>query len=285
MDRRSLLSLGLLSPGLAVAAGGTVRIPGPPYFVAGQPFFQGELAQLGLRKAGWGDALHLLPSQTWLRQVRELRDGHADMAPLPAHEAVYQDYGLRRVDFPLRRGLLGLRRLVARADRLDKLRQLKDLKALKALRLGYGAEWADAPILQRLGFTLQLARSTEQLYEDLRAGRSDYLSRGLNEVPSEMVHFGGLGDPIGVVPDLLLFYPLDDCFFVAPQRADLQSALHTGLDRAWQDGSYATLFRHHYGGLIKGLAQARVFTLNDYPLPPGLPLSRFDVLSLRGRGE
>lgn len=258
-----------------------VRMPGPPFPIGQHPFFQGELASLALRKAGWPEGLQILSTQTWPRQVRELRDGHADVAPLPAlNPALYADFALRRVDFPLRRGLLGVRQLVVRADRVAEFKALPHLAALQQRhRLGYGLEWGDLPLMQQLGFQVVTARSTELLYEGLRQGSIDFLSRGINEVSSEMLR---LADPkvrLAVVPGVLLFYPLDDCFFVSPHRPELHEALSRGLALAFRDGSYAALFRQHFGEALSGVREARVWRLNGYPLPPGLPLTDYDVLN------
>lgn len=263
------------------APGLPVRVPGPPYPVGALRFFQGELLELALRKGGSEQGIELLSTQTWPRQVRELRDGHADVAPLPALDHVYAEFKLARVDFPLRRGLLGLRRLVCRADRLPQLDSVRSLSELQALRLGYGAEWADLPILQRLGFRIVTARSTEQLYAGLRNGEIDYLSRGVNELHAEMSRFGPAGAPLALLPGLALFYPLDDCFFVAPGRTELHRTLTEGLARALRDGSYAALFEQHYSKALDDLAGVRVLELKGYPTPRGLSRQRFDVLKLR----
>lgn len=264
------------------ATPGTVRMPGPPLAIAPEAFFQGELARLALDKAGRGvDNLQILATQTWPRQVRELRDGHADMAPLPALDpALYAEFGLRRVDFPLRRGLLGVRQLVVRADRLAEFTALPSLAALQQRhRLGYGQDWGDLPLMSQLGFRVVTARTPELLYDGLRQGQIDFLSRGLNEAPPELLRFSDPQVRLAAVPGLLLFYPLDDCFFVGPQRQALHAQLSTGLKRAWRDGSYRRLFHHHFGASLAGVRGARVWRLPGYPQPPGLALRDYDVLA------
>jgi len=281
----SLGAWGVAAPAAAApeaAATGTVRMPGPPLAIERAAFFQGELARLALDKAGRAaDALQLLATQTWPRQVRELRDGHADVAPLPAlDQALYAEFKLQRVDFPLRRGLLGVRQLVVRADRLAEFTELPDLAALQQRhRLGYGQDWGDLPLMSQLGFRVVTARTPELLYEGLRLGQIDFLSRGLNEAPSELLRFSDAQVPLAAVPGLLLFYPLDDCFFVGPQRQVLHAQLSNGLKRAWRDGSYRRLFHHHFGSSLAGVRGARVWRLPGYPQPPGLALRDYDVLA------
>lgn len=258
-----------------------VRMPGPPFFVGSQPFFQGDLAALALAKAGWNPKLQILGTQTWPRQVRELRDGFADLAPLPVHdERLYDGYGMQRVDFPLRRGLLGVRQLVVRSDRVGEFTALRSLAQLQRHhRMGYGAEWGDLPHMRQLGFRVVTARSTELLYDGLQRGEIDFLSRGVNETGSELQYFNSASASFTAVPGVLLFYPLDDCFFVSQRRDGLHEALTRGLAMARRDGSYAALFQQHFGAALTALAGSKVWALHGYPRPVGLDLKEYDVIA------
>ena len=257
-----------------------LRMPGPPFRVGEYPYFQGDLAALALQKVGITTPLEILSTQTWPRQVRELHDGHADLAPLPAVDpGLYAKFHVRRVDFPIRRGLLGVRQLVVRSDRVDEFARLPDLAALqRRYRLGYGTEWGDLPVMRQLGFRVTTERSTALLYEGLRNGRIDFLSRGLNEAPSEVPRFTGPDQEFSLVPGVLLFYPLDDCYFVSHRRPELAARLLRGLRTALADGSYRQLFHQHFGESLAAVRDARVWRLDAYPRPPGLPLSDYDVL-------
>lgn len=282
MRRRGLL-VGMAAGGGAMAAtapaGAPVRVPDSPIAAPESRQFQRELLRLALRKAGWSDRLQILPSQTFLRQVRELRDGYVDVSPLPALQTeIYSVYRLLRVDFALRGGLLGLRRLLSLASRSAELARVGDVGQLQRdYVLGYGADWGDLAVMQRLGFHIKTAASTEQLYAMLRSGEVDYLSRGVNELGPELARFGAGSPAIEPVPRLLLHYPLDDCFFVAPQRPDLRAALQRGLRLAQRDGSHAALLREHHGEELAQLAGARVLPLPGYPPPPGLPAAQFQA--------
>ena len=183
-------------------------MPSPPFHEpVDQPYNQ-ALLTLALRQAG--DRLTLLRSapQTWARQVRELQQGLVDVAPLPALDGAYQGFALRRVDFPLRPGLLGLRLLLVRKDRVAELSRIDSLERLqRELRLGYGADWADRELMHKLGFRLVPARSTEALFASLRNGDCDLLSRGLNEVDGELRLLAAGGRDIAVLPGVALHYP------------------------------------------------------------------------------
>jgi hypothetical protein len=288
--RRHLLSAASSAWALGTAASlraqeaPTLRMPGPPFRLGQLPYFQGDLAALALQKAGIASPLQILSTQTWPRQVRELRDGHADLAPLPALDPrLYAEFHVQRVDFPIRRGLLGVRQLVVRSDRVAEFAQLPNLSTLqRRYRMGYGTEWGDLHVMRQLGFQVVTERTTDLLYDDLNSGRVDFLSRGLNEAPSEVAHFSALtsnpNPAFAVVPGVLLFYPLDDCFFVSRHQPRLAAALLRGLRLALSDGSYRQLFHQHFGESLAAVRDARVWRLEAYPRPSGLPLSDYDVL-------
>lgn len=273
MRRRDLLvGAGSVGGAGAAAALVPVRMAGPPLPIPEAKQFQTALLRLALRKAGWPDALKLLPAQSWMRQVRELQAARIDVSPLPALEPeVYAPFGLLRVDVPLRLGLLGARQLLVLAPRVPAFEGVRDAAQLgRDFTLGYVSDWGDLPVMQRLGVRLRTAPTLELLYEMLRRGEVDYLSRGLNEVEQERHFHNHWTVPVRAVPGVLLSYPLDDCFYVNPRRADLHQALSEGLALAQRDGSHLQLFQQHYAELLAPLGGSRVLPLAGYPAPRGL---------------
>jgi hypothetical protein len=283
LSRRGLLLAGLpaVTP-LPTGATPTprswrLRMPTPPFFDPTEQPFNRELLMLALQRLGDRVELQRSAPQTWARQLRELESGAVDLAPLPIVPGAYDGFQLRRVDFPLRPGLLGLRLLVVRADRLPSWRGLDRLDALRHQRLGYGSDWADRPLMRSLGFELVESRSLRGLYGLLRSGDCDWLSRGLNELEQEWPTLGG--PDLAVLPELALHYPLDDCYFVAPKQEELAQRLLDGLQRKRADGSWLRLLARHYAPLLRrhALGQRRILRLVDYPQPPGLPAELLDA--------
>jgi hypothetical protein len=138
----------------------------------------------------------------------------------------------------------------------------------------------DLPEMRRLGFQMVAEPNKGALYTGLRRGSIDFLSRGLHEAGVELNQYGSASPGFAVLPGLALFYPLDDCFFVAPGRDDLHQVIAQGLNKAWADGSHHSLFRRHFESQLTSLRGVTLLELKGYPVPPGLPLQRFDVRSL-----
>jgi hypothetical protein len=254
------------------------RMAGPSLPIPESRQFQTALLRLALRKAGASEAIDVLPSQSWMRQVRELQADRLDVAPLPAVEPdPYTAFALLRVDTPLRWGLLGARQLLVMAPRLSEFEGLVDAEQLsQRFTLGYGSDWGDLAVMQRLGVRLRTAPTLALLYDMLRRGEIDYLSRGLNEVEQERHFHAHFAQPVRAVPGVLLSYPLDDCFYVNPKRPDLHQALDRGLRAAQRDGSHAALMKQHYAETLAPLGGSRVLSLKGYPTPGNLPAELFD---------
>lgn len=171
------------------------------------------------------------------------------------------------VPFPIRRGLLGLRLLLCHANRVGAFAGLRDIASLKSLRLGYGVDWHDRPTMEALGFRMVTANTYAGLFSMLEAGRSDYLSRGLNEVWTELHDSQQRREHIVVVPELALRYSLDDYFVVRPDAPDLAALIQRGLIRTLENGSYQQLFDAHFNSalMLAGLAQRHILDIPDYP--------------------
>jgi hypothetical protein len=191
--------------------------------------------------------------------------------------------GLVPVKLPLRRGLLGVRLLLARPQDAQRIGDIASIDTLKRdFRLGYGQAWLDRDAMQALGFRMVVVDHYTALFDGLRDGRFDYLSRGISELSAELGDRRLAGRGMVVVPGLALYYPLDDYFWVRPDDARLGADLEAGFRRALADGSYAALFqRFHLEAMRDIRMQERtVLHVVGYPVPPGTPLEQFDILQL-----
>ncbi len=247
--------------------------------------YSAELLALALRKAGVASPVHEVLGMTQPRKVEEMRAGRLDVATLPL--TFEPPRGVSAVRFPIRRGLLGVRLLLAPPPVAAKLAQVRSLDELKQFKLGYGADWLDRGQFEQLGFKVVPGASYSGLFEMMRAGRFEYMSPGVNEIFGELDH-PELGPGLVVVPRVALFYPLDDYFFVSSVRPQLAGAIQRGLERARADGSLARLFDAHFGAALEraDLGERVILHVADFKVPQGTPIELFDVLQPRtSRGE
>lgn len=286
MHRRQLL-LSLPLAGCAWACG-AARAEPPALLASGGELredaryrFPLALLQAALAAAGRGDTVQPVYGLNQRRIRRAVQDGSLHIGVLPSLGIDSRRLG--HAPFPLRRGLLGLRLLLARESEAEALGRIDSLAALRRLRIGVGADWAERAALQALGFRLVEASSYPALFEMLRGGRIDLLGRGVTEVWDELADPRLAGSGLALVPGIALFYPIDD-YFVAPRnRLDLLQSVADGLARLVDSGDYWSLLSAHYGeALVRtGLAGRRIFELHGFGVDPGTPLDLFDALDLR----
>lgn len=243
--------------------------------------FGAELLALVLARAGGGWEVKVIEGMKQPRAMQAARQGDVDVVMLP--NLVSRDSRLIAVRQPLRRGLLGMRLLLARPDDADRLMRIENLESLKRdFVMGYGDTWMDRDVLSDLGFRLSTGSSYVGLFDMLRAGRFDYLNRGVNELREELADPRLAGRELVVVPGIALYYPLDDYFHVTPRRPDVARAIERGFVRALADGSYAELFHRHFDAAMRDarLEERSIIHVSGYPVPPDTPLEAFDVLGL-----
>lgn len=243
--------------------------------------FGAELLALVLERAGGGWQVKVIEGMKQPRAMQAARQGDVDVVMLP--NLVAEESRLIVVRKPLRRGLLGMRLLLSRPDDADPLMRIESLEALKRdFVMGYGDTWMDRDVLAGLGFRMSSGSSYVGLFDMLRAGRFDYLNRGINELGPELADARLAGRGLAVVPGIALYYPLDDYFHVTPRRPELARAIERGFERALADGSYAALFQRHFDAAMRDatLQERSIIHVSGYPVPPGTPLEDFDVLGL-----
>ncbi len=274
------------STGLHAATGTEVVMAGgqddaDPRFAYAQ-----ELLSLALDKADFAHTITLRGKLTQQRQVRELELGHLDVGLLPwvgVTGAWRTRWRAVPVRFPLRRGLLGFRLLLARASEAQALGRLGTLAELqRQCSLGYGADWADLDQMRQCGFRVVPGAGYSLLFRMLEQGRCDLLSRGLSEVWDELANPQLAGPKLAVVPNIALVYPLDDYLWVNPAKPGLHAAITRGLTVARADGSFARLFEKTFGTALHRaeLGKRKLWPLLQYSAPADAPWSLVDLLKL-----
>ena len=164
------------------AAEKTVRFPGraeEPGDTRGE--FASDLLALVLAQADEGYRLEIVGGMNQPRRIQAAHEGLVDVVVLP-HQASTKSR-LIPIRHPLQRGLLGVRVLLARPEMAERLMTIGSLEELKrGYVMGYGANWLDRDVMARLGFRMEYGSRYTGLFEMLRAGRFDYLTRGVGEL-------------------------------------------------------------------------------------------------------
>lgn len=145
------------------------------------------------------------------------------------------DNGLLRVPVSLLGELTQYRMLLVRKGDLP---LYTDSLALSDLRLrvaGVGAQWPDLKVLAHNQLPYVTATGYHPLFRMLAADRFDYFPRGIYQVRGEIEQYPELD--LAMVPNLVLSYPNDVYFYVAPDNPRLAERLTLGLERAQRDGS------------------------------------------------
>lgn len=279
---RRLLLIALLALLIApLALGAAVRFPGRTDGVDRRIQFPAELLALCLSKSGAAYRLVLVDAMPPADARAAAMRGEIDVMVMLSNAT--QTGGLVPVRLPVRRGLLGVRLLLARPESAQAIMDVASLDALKRdFRLGYGQSWMDRAAMQQLGFRMVPAQRYVDLFDGLRAGRFDYLSRGVNELHAELADPRLAGRGMVVVPGVALFYPLDHYFWLPPGKEALAADVERGFRRAMADGSYAALFMRFHFDMMRDarMHERSIIHVVDYPVPPGTPLQEFDILQL-----
>lgn len=232
----------------------------------GEEAFGYQVLRLALQK--WGRRFELLqaPASTnYRRSLHQLEKGEIDvmdMGTSRAFEARFQP-----VHLPIDRGLSDWRLLLVRAGMVPAFHAVHDLPGLARLRAGQGQDWPDTQLLLAAGLEVVSGGDLPTLFRQLQAGRFDYLPLGLNEIHDLLTQWQALAPDAVVEPDLALVYPFARLFFVRRGDSERHAAITEGLTRAFDDGSFNTLFAARHGALAQaGLAQRRVLQIDN----PGL---------------
>ncbi|WP_281561357.1 transporter substrate-binding domain-containing protein [Thalassomonas sp. RHCl1] len=168
-------------------------------------------------------------------------------------------------------GLLGYRILLIREGTQPKFTQVKALADLNlGLRGGFVSTWADMHVLKHNKVKTVTANNYRSLLAMLKAGRFEYISRGINEIWAEIAadQKAEQNAVLAAENSLAFFYPADHFIATAKTNSQLAKQLKYGMAKALADGSLKQLFlKAMEDVLLKAqVKKRRVFHL-DSPEP------------------
>lgn len=185
-----------------------------------------------------------------------------------------REESLRAIHVPLMKGLMGYRLLIIRETDRAKFAKLKSADELRQLTAGQLEGWPDVDILRANGFSVVTASHYDSLFVQLEFDRFDYFPRALNEPYEELEARPNL--PLIVAPNIALYYPTAEYFFVNKGNRQLAKRLHTGLMKAIDDGRFDQLF-YQFPANAEAMRRAnlkkrRVFWLQNPMLAKDTPV-------------
>ena len=164
---------------------------------------------------------------------------------------------MRQIDIPLSRGLLGYRVFVIKQPNAHLFDGIETVDQLTSrITVGSGTSWPDTPILRAAGFKVNTG-SVTNLWLMLARDRFIAFPRGMNEVHAELSRYDqmGLTDPVVTENTVMIYYPFDHFFYVAPNDFERAGIIEQGLDRIYKNGEFMRIFNSD-PAISKAMAQA-----------------------------
>jgi hypothetical protein len=286
MNRREHLAAGLgslllaLTPDAIAQEGSVIRMGGGEFENDPRFEYATTLVKSALALSMPGYSVHVRAGMNQPRLAVALRTRRIDVAALPSLH--FDHVRLHHVPLPIRRGLLGVRLLLAREDDVARIAAVSSISALKKLKMGFGETWSETQQLRDLGFNIVGSADYTSMFELLRSGRVDYLSRSVAEVWEE-VQNDKLAGGLAVVPGVAMFYPIDDYLAVSGSNTQMIRALETGVDQLLRNGEFWKVFNRFYRSVLTktDISNRRILNVIGFGVDPRTQLDLFDILDLR----
>lgn len=202
--------------------------------------------KLALEKAGGEHTLVVTDAgdANQTRMVEQLAAGTADFDVMFTGINQERFDKLLTVPIPMQRGLLGHRIMIVSDESAGKMASIKTIEDLKGIKIGSGTGWPDTDILRQAGLTVEDSKY-DNLFKMVAAGRIDGFARGAAEpfleVGSRKEEFPNLA----VDSEVLIVYPFDMFLFLNKNDAERHDILLSGLQKAYEDGSFMAYFENH----------------------------------------
>lgn len=177
------------------------------------------------------------------------------------------------VRIPIRKGLMGYRLFLIRAENQKLFSNIQSVDDLKQLRVGQGLQWSTTAALKKLGFTIDGSSDYEALFTMLMHDRFDYFPRSITEIFTELDMRKDKYPDMRIEDTMSLYLPLPYYFFVTPKRPDLARRIEAGLQLMIRDGSLNALFYDYHRDSIERakLDGRRILRMENKDLTPLTP--------------
>ncbi|QBF82782.1 hypothetical protein EXU30_08830 [Shewanella maritima] len=206
---------------------------------------------------------HAPTTMTRDRTLQELKRGEL-VTVVPQVSLVEWQQQLIQVNFPLLKGIQGLRVFMVRKDLAPPLKDLSE-QQLKQLPTGLLPYWSVYPLLKNAGFKVVDGSEYQSLFNMLNRGRFDTFSRGINEAYNELEANHQQYPNLSIDNSVLINIPILTVFYVSPKHPRLAERLEQGLLMLEQSGKLNELFYAEFcPDLMRaGIDKRRVIGINN----------------------
>ncbi len=189
--------------------------------------------------------------QTQARSANKLADGSAQFNVYYTGHNKERERLLTQIDFPLTRGLLGMRVLFIHPDKQTLFGAVNTLDDLKHINFGSGPTWPDTVILKKNGLTVVTALK-DNLPRLLMRKRIDAYPRAVSEWQKDKAELQKHFDENNIMlePSVLLAYRSDLFFYLNKEDKKRADIIRQGLRRITENGVYTRMFNEV--GSLKG---------------------------------
>jgi len=178
------------------------------------------------------------------RTVRAMLDDSSPYNVIFTGHNKERENALIQIDVPLTRGLFGYRVFVIHPQDAPMFNGINSLQGLATrITVGSGSSWPDTTILRKAGFTVSTS-NTGTLWDMLARGRFTAFPRSVFEVTGELGARKNTAQdqPLMIEETVMLHYPFDVFFYVAPNDTTRAEIIKQGLDRIYANGTFMRIF-------------------------------------------
>jgi len=199
--------------------------------------------KLALEKSGMPYSLKASPEEmTHLRKIRSVAQGKISVVWSAASRETEKT--LEPIKIPIYGGLMGYRVFIVHKDTQPALARVKNLASLRTFAMGSGEGWNCNKILRNAGFNLSVA-GYESLFKMINCKRIALFPRGVQEAYAEVEARKTTLPWLDIDKYLGLHYINPVFIYVSKSNSRLKHAIKTGLDRAYDNGSFKRFFQNH----------------------------------------
>ncbi|KMT66908.1 transporter substrate-binding domain-containing protein [Catenovulum maritimum] len=184
------------------------------------------------------------------------------------------DQALIKVSSPIRQGLFNYRLLLTNKHNLEKFKQVNTTEDLHKLNAGLRVGWSTYDVMEHFKFKKTAAHTYESLFGMLNKNRFDYIPRGVHEIYNELYLRKDEYKNLVIEPNLAIYMPLPEFFFVSPKNQRLAARLELGIKRILDNGTIDRILEDFYGEYIRqaDIKNRRVINIGNPLLPEDMPI-------------